>query len=158
MLIGVSTLAATGYLTVRTNELMERTLQAKQKLNSATAVIVANDRPAAISVPIDASHTEDLGRLFAIAKREGIALSAVDYRIDAEAVAPFLIRQVSVKVVDDYPRAKSFIANVLRGFDHASLQEIRIERSADGADFGMISIRFGFVYQTTTLASQASRP
>lgn len=108
---------------------------------------------ATFSIPDDGSHIDDLGRLFKLAKAKGVQIGTVEYRQEQNASLQILVRTLDIRIHEDYPKLKSFVADLLAAIPHASLQEIRVERKDAATPQGQILLKLAFVYRAAAPAS-----
>lgn len=108
---------------------------------------------ATFTIPDDGSHIDDLSRLFKLAKAKGVQIGTVEYRLEQQASLQILVRTLDIRIHEDYPKLKSFVADLLAAIPHASLQEIRVERKDAASPQGQILLKLAFVYRAATPAS-----
>ncbi len=89
----------------------------------------------------------DLIEVFQSAKRHDIQLPRGDYRFKNDVNIALVVLTATFPLSADYGSTKGFAADVLRALPHASIDDLRMTRSA--ADVGALesSIRFSFVYR-----------
>lgn len=108
---------------------------------------------ATFTIPDDGSHIDDLGRLFKLAKAKGVQIGTVEYRQEQNVSLQILVRTLDIRIHEDYPKLKSFVADLLAAIPHASLQEIRVERKDAATPQGQILLKLAFVYRVAAPAS-----
>lgn len=91
----------------------------------------------------------DLEEVFSSAKRRNIRLLRAEYQFKHEPKAPLVTYTVTFPLRSDYGSIRNFTADVLRVLPHASLDELRMNRSASGSNVLDSVIRFTFVYRRT---------
>ena len=128
-------------------------LQSKSSRNLPTASVESND--IRLLAPSDSEYMQDLARIFKIATADAISLDAIDYRKEVAVGSGFTLRTVNLRVNEDYPKMKSFVANVLATFPHAALNEIRIERKDATTEQSSVLLKFALVYRTDAASSKA---
>lgn len=89
----------------------------------------------------------DLEVVFSSAKRRNISLHRAEYQFKHDAKAPLVTYTVTFPLRSDYGSIRNFTADVLRVLPHASLDELRMNRSAAGITVIDSVIRFSFVYR-----------
>lgn len=89
----------------------------------------------------------DLEVVFSTAKRRNISLHHAEYQFKHDPKAPLVTYTVTFPLRSDYGSIKNFTADVLRALPHASLDELRMNRSASGSTVLESVIRFSFVYR-----------
>lgn len=102
---------------------------------------------AILTVPEDGTHIDDLSRLFKLAKTKGIHIGTVEYRQEQNPSLQVLIRTLDIRIHEDYPKLKGFVAELLGAMPHASLQEIRVDRKDATALQGQVLLKLAFVYR-----------
>lgn len=115
---------------------------------------------AIFTVPDDSSHIDDLSWLFKLAKAKGVHIGTVEYHQEQSPSLQVLVRTLDVRVHEDYPKLKSFLAEVLGSMPHATLQEIRVDRKDAGTLRGQVLLKLAFVYRVagTVPAGGSPRP
>lgn len=109
------------------------------------------------SVPDDSSHIDDLGHLFKLAKLKGVHISTVEYSQEQSPSLQVLVRTLDIRINEDYPKLKGFVAELLGNMPHASLQEIRIDRKDAVTLQGQILLKLAFVYRVSGAPSSLIR-
>ena len=94
------------------------------------------------------THLDDLAAIFATATEHGITLGAVDYRTEAQMSLPVLVRTLDIRLAEDYPKFKPFVADLLARIPHLYLREIRIDRGSVEASRAQITLKLSLVYRT----------
>ncbi len=135
--------------------------QAHQPL-AATPPVLSNQVPAprtpsllpppsetTFVAPAPNTHLDDLARLFKLARDRGVNIGTIEYRFETTAALPLLIRTLDLRINEDYPKLKIFVAELLNAMPHAALQEIRVERKDTAASPAQIMLKLSFVYQAT---------
>jgi len=112
---------------------------------------------AIFTVPEDRTHLDDLNRLFKLAKAKGIQIGTVEYRQEQKPSLQVLVRTLDIRIHEDYPKLKGFVAELLGTLPHASLQEIRVERKDASAPQGQMLLKLAFVYRAPATSSVQSR-
>lgn len=94
-----------------------------------------------------AQNPADLSEVFQSAKRHDIQLPRGDYQLKNDMNAALVVLTATFSLSAAYGPTREFAADVLRALPHASMDELRMTRSA--ADVGALesSIRFSLVYQ-----------
>lgn len=98
------------------------------------------------SAPEPKTHLDDLGRLFGLAKEQGVAISTVNYRAEASADRPVLARKLDVRIRETYPRLKGFVASVLSTMPNVYVEEIRVELQEATAIQEQFMLKLAFSY------------
>lgn len=136
--------------------------QSSQLLESNTQVLAGRGRgaksspqlPAAdgslFSAPADGTHLEDVRRLFKLAKEKGVSIGAIEYRSETSPALPILIRTLDLRINEEYPKFKAFVAELLSSMPHVFLQEIQVEQGHTASAKEQIMLKLSFVYQNRT--------
>ena len=95
---------------------------------------------------LENSHLDDLSTLFKLAAEQKVNLGPIGYREDVQPSAGVVIRSLELQVQDDYPKLKSFLAEVLRTMQHAYLEEVRVEVNSSDAKVAS-ALKIGLVYE-----------
>ena len=109
------------------------------------------------SVPAPQTHLDDMNRLFKLAKDSGVAVGAIVYRLEASSAAPILTRTLDLRLNEDYPKLKAFVAALLVAMPHLALQEIRVERKDATASQQQVLLKLSFFYQSDAKAPATAR-
>lgn len=100
------------------------------------------------SFPTVDHATADLRLIFDTAQKNRIGLAKGDYALAQAADASQLRRfEVTLPIKERYITLKSFVADVLNAVPHASLAELRIERSAASVDQLDARVHFTLFYR-----------
>lgn len=94
--------------------------------------------------PAAESAAEWLGRVYAIAEKEGLDLPKGEYRLTSNAQDRIISYQAVFPVKGSYPQVRAFIVNVLEELPIASMDDLRLERqrSAETAVDAQIKLTF----------------
>lgn len=112
---------------------------------------------AIFTIPEDRTHIDDLDRLFKLAKSKGVQIGTVEYRQTPSPSLQALVRTLDVRIHEDYPRLKGFVAELLGSMPHVSLQEIRVERKDATVTQGQVLLKLSFVYRASNTPTTAMR-
>lgn len=112
---------------------------------------------AVFTIPEDKTHLDDLDKLFKLAKSKGVQIGTVEYRQSPNPALQALVRTLDIRMVEDYPRLKGFVAELLSSMPHVSLQEIRVERKDSSATHGQVLLKLSFVYRASVVSSPVSK-
>lgn len=112
---------------------------------------------AIFTIPEDNTHIDDLSRLFRLAKSKGVHIGTVEYRQTPNPSLQVLVRSLDIRIDDDYPKLKGFVAELLGTMPHVSLQEIRVERKDAAVTQGQILLKLAFVYRAPGAPAIQSR-
>jgi hypothetical protein len=112
---------------------------------------------AIFTIPEDRTHIDDLDRLFKLAKSKGVQIGTVEYRQTPSPSLQALVRTLDVRIHEDYPRLKGFVAELLGSMPHVSLQEIRVERKDATVTQGQVLLKLSFVYRASGTSITAVR-
>lgn len=93
------------------------------------------------------AHLEDVSLLFKLAKEQGVALGPINYRSEVSSTLPVVMRLADLRLNEDYPKLKAFVAELLRRMPHVYLQEIQIEQGNAAAAKVQATLKLAFVYQ-----------
>lgn len=97
--------------------------------------------------PLLSQNPSDLEEVFSIAKRRNVKLLRGEYQLKQDAKAPLVTYTATFPLRSDYGSIRDFTADVLRALPNASMDELRMNRSAAGATVLESVIRFSFVYR-----------
>lgn len=97
--------------------------------------------------PLLSQNSSDLEEVFSIAKRRNVKLLRGDYQLKQDAKAPLVTYTATFPLRSDYGSIRDFTADVLRALPNASMDELRMNRSAAGSTVLESVIRFSFVYR-----------
>ncbi len=109
------------------------------------------------TIPEDKTHIDDLDRLFKLAKAKGVQIGTVEYRQTSNPSLQVLVRTLDIRIHEDYPRLKGFVADLLGNMPHVSLQEIRVERKDAAVTQGQVLLKLSFVYQASGIPAVTAR-
>ncbi|AEG92346.1 hypothetical protein Rta_12590 [Ramlibacter tataouinensis TTB310] len=99
------------------------------------------------SLPQAAQHTRDYEELFRLAKETGLRIDSVQYHRERNPALALQLRTLDIRVSEEYPKLKRFLAAVLGKIPHASLQELRFERSDGTTLQGEIAFKLVLLYR-----------
>ena len=153
-LAGVLILTVSWYFESRANHLRAESTAVRSQLapsQGTTKPLPPSIHPT-YPPPDQGVYLQDLARLFKLAKDAGISIGGVEYRAESSTVLPIQIRTLEVRVNDEYPKLKKFVAVLLEVMPHVSLQEIRIERKEASMAQAQIMLKLSFVYQSAVNA------
>lgn len=97
--------------------------------------------------PLLSQNPSDLEEVFSSAKRRNIQLLRGEYLFKQDAKAPLVTVTATFPLRSAYGSIRDFTADVLRALPHASVDEVRMSRSASGSTVLESVVRFSFVYQ-----------
>lgn len=97
--------------------------------------------------PLLSQNPSDLEEVFSIAKRHNVKLLRGEYQLKQEAKAPLVTYTATFPLRSDYGSIRDFTADVLRALPNASMDELRMSRSAAGGTVLESVIRLSFVYR-----------
>jgi hypothetical protein len=100
-----------------------------------------------LDAPRYSTHLDDVALIFALAAQRGIALGQVDYRTDAQSSLPVMLRIMDLRLAEDYPAFKPFVADLLARLPHLFLQEIRIDRGNSENTKAQVTLKLVLVYR-----------
>jgi len=81
----------------------------------------------------------------------------VEYRQTSNPSLQVLVRTLDIRIHEDYPRLKGFVADLLGNMPHVSLQEIRVERKDAAVTQGQVLLKLSFVYQASGIPAVTAR-
>lgn len=138
----------------REGQALRTALAAKSAMPMPGAVSAARRVPVGEQVgdfvaafPLLSQNPSDLDAVFQSAKRHDLQLLRGEYQLKQDANAPLLTYTATFPVRAHYGAIKDFTAAVLRALPHASMDELRMNRSASGSSELESVIRFSFVYR-----------
>ena len=91
--------------------------------------------------------TSDLRKLFDIAEKSRIQLPKGDYALKQDDAHRIARLDVVLPIKDTYPDVRGFIAAILDALPHASLAELRLERSAANVEPLDARVRISLFYR-----------
>jgi len=147
--LGLLLLGGAGFFYRQAYRLVESTAQVPPEqarpANSPAALPAADS--AALQMPAYATHLDDIGLLFELAKEQGVSLGPITYRSDVNASVPVVVRMLELRLDEEYPKLKAFVAELLRRMPHLYLEEIRVEQGAAATSKAQATLKLSFVYQ-----------
>lgn len=146
---GVAMLAATWHYDLQAHRLRSPEAVLGEPNNPADTRQFARATEALFTVPEDSSHIDDLTRLFKLAKAKGVHIGTVEYRQEQSPSLQVLVRTLDIRIHEDYPKLKGFVAELLGTMPHVSLQEIRVDRKDAVTLQGQVLLRLAFVYRVS---------
>lgn len=140
----------------RTGHMLRLEVAARSSHSRAAAIANALPRPQlddklgdyVAAFPPVSQNPSDLEAVFASAKRRNIQLPRAEYQFKHAPQAPLVTYSVTLPLSSDYGAIRDFTADVLRTLPHASLDELRMHRSASGSKVLETVIRFSFAYRS----------
>ena len=149
VMVGVLMLGAAAYFQWQASQLMASSTQAISGRGLATRT--STQLPAAdgslLQAPAYGTHLEDVGKLFKLAKEKGVNIGTIEYRSETSAALPILIRTLDLRINEEYPKFKAFVAELLSSMPHVFLQEIQVEQGNANSTKEQIMLKLSFVYQ-----------
>lgn len=97
--------------------------------------------------PLLSQSPGDLDAVFQSARRHNVQLPRGEYQLKQDANAPLVVYTATFAVRTNYGALKDFTADVLEALPNASMDELRMHRSASGSSELESVIRFSFVYR-----------
>lgn len=146
---GVAMLAAAWHYDLQARRLRSPEAVLGEPNNPADTRQFARATEALFTVPEDSSHIDDLSRLFKLAKAKGVHIGTVEYRQEQSPSLQVLVRTLDIRIHEDYPKLKGFVAELLGAMPHVSLQEIRVDRKDAVTLQGQVLLKLAFVYQVS---------
>lgn len=146
---GITMLGATWHYRVQVRELTEpgNVAAAESAHRPSTTRQFARATEATFIVPLDSTHVDDLKYLFKLAKAKGVNIDTVEYRQEHDQTLQVLVRTMDIRVHEDYPKLKGFVAELLAAMPHAALQEIQLDRKDARTPQGQVLLKLAFVYR-----------
>jgi hypothetical protein len=111
----------------------------------------------AAQLPSFTTHLWDIEVLFALAKDHGVVLGPITYRSEASPSMPVLTRLLEVRLDEEYPKIKKFVAELLKRMPHLYLEEIRVDQGGASASKLQATLKISFVYQGTPARNDEKR-
>jgi hypothetical protein len=112
--------------------------QSKQQLPAADVVA---------QLPDDDSHLEDLRLLLRLANEHGVRLGTIEYRLQRNASLPILVHSLDLRLNEEYPKLKEFVADVVQEIPNAYLEEIQVEHASATASKVQVALKLSFAYK-----------
>jgi hypothetical protein len=126
---GLLMMAGAAYFNHQTRLLSEEATRAATQQSARSASEPASaDSGLATQLPPASTHLNDVGWIFKLAKEQGVAVGGVTYRTETMASIPVTVRSMEMRVDEEYPKLKAFVAELLRDLPHLYLNELRIEQ------------------------------
>ncbi|MDB5870673.1 MAG: hypothetical protein JWQ07_115 [Ramlibacter sp.] len=148
-IVGILMLAGAAYLHSRARILLDS--DPVQPLPAAQAEAGASATAAPIDLlsglPPYRTHTDDVSALLKIASQQAVTIRSAEYRSDASPSLPVVFRVADIRMDEEYPRIKAFVAETLKRMPHVSLDEIRIDQASASAGKLQVSLRLSFAYR-----------
>lgn len=98
--------------------------------------------------PALTQSSDDLDRVFALAKRSKVNLLKGEYQLKPEPNTALVAYTATFPIRVQYATLKAFTADVLEAMPHVSMDELRMSRNDAGADALDSVVRFTFVYRS----------
>ena len=98
-------------------------------------------------IPALDTNANDLERLFQSARQHNVQLSRGDYKFKQEPGEPLASYTATFPVKAEYGALRDFSADILDNLPHASMEDMRMTRSAADSKVLEAVIRFTFVYR-----------
>jgi type II secretory pathway component PulM len=140
--LGLAAFAAGFYLsTVQPGQARVQQLRTEMSRLESRSVSAADDAPATAREQLDAfygffppaGHTaEPLGRIFSVARKQGLSLERGEYRTLRESTGGLVQFQLMFPLRGTYPQVRRFVAAALARVPHLALDTIQFERSKVG--------------------------
>jgi hypothetical protein len=156
---GLLMLAAAWHFHNQANQLLEssQTNPSGSDSGYSSSRQFARATEAVFTVPEESTYIDDLGKLFKLAKAKGVGIGTIEYRYEPSASLPVLVRTLDIRINEDYPKIKDFVAELLGAMPHVSLQEIRVDRKDAVTLQGQILLKLAFVYKKPVANSSVVR-
>lgn len=130
--------SATPRLYDEAGELQNEALAARARLADPAARAARDSATQAAQFrewfPLSAQSHEDVRTLFKVAAEHKISLARGDYSATLRREARLASYDVVLPVRANYPTVRKFVVAALNALPHASLAELRLERSSSTAD------------------------
>ncbi len=139
--------------------------QAGQLLEPATQPGVGRDvstgRPAASGdsaflVPAYATQLDDVNLLFRIATDQSVTLGPIEYRSEPGSSLPVVVRELDLRLNEEYPKLKVFLAELLKQMPHLYVREIQVELGTGAAAKVRTTLKLSMVYQAPAAKNSPS--
>jgi hypothetical protein len=99
-------------------------------------------------LPAPTTVTEDLRKIYQAATKNNVVLSKGEYSLsNIDGSGGIQQYDIVLPVKESYPSVKGFVAEVLNSLPHASLSEMRVERSATLANELDTRVHFTLYYR-----------
>jgi hypothetical protein len=147
-LVGILMLAGAAYLHSRTRNLLESVPVHAAGASPAAAPDAALVQTTDLlsGLPPYRSHTDDVSALLRIASQQGVTIRSAEYRTDSSPSLPVVFRIADIRMDEEYPKIKAFVAEALKRMPHVSLDEFRVDQANSGAGKLQTSLRLSFAY------------
>lgn len=150
MLSGLLMLAGTAYLRGQRPATIEQAKQLRTQLAQASSRVERSavlDPEATLNVPHFYAHLSDVETLIRVSQQQTVRLSALQFRSDRVENLPYIIRIAEFRIEEDYPRLKTFVAELLNRMPHLYLDELRVDQGGEVSGKVQATLRLSFVYQ-----------
>jgi hypothetical protein len=103
-------------------------------------------------LPDDSTYLNDVAFIFKEARDQAVTIGPIAYRMESSASIPVVVHTMELRLAEDYPKLKAFIAQLLEEMPHLSLDEIQIEQatSSGAANMGskvQATLKLSLVYR-----------
>lgn len=147
--VGLLMLGGAGVLYRQAQKAADSSSMVAPKSRDSVLASVPTPAEAVISqIPRFATHLDDVGLIFAVAKEQAISLGPIDYRTHASVSLPVVLRSLDLRVEGEYPKLKSFVAELLKQMPHMYLEEMRVEQGGGQTGKLQATLKLSFTYQT----------
>ena len=82
--------------------------------------------------PSEHEATEWVGKIAAIAQRDGLILQQAEYKVDRDKIGKLTRFQMSLPLTGEYPKIRSFLSDLRAEIPIVSLEQVQFERQKVG--------------------------
>lgn len=136
----------------------QRLLEAIEHTESAhrrEATHIKATPASSLAMPADTRFLDDINTLHTLASAHGVVLGSIDYGSGEASTLPIVVRNLDLRLRDDYPKLKSLLSDLLHRLPHAYVREIQIERGDPLLSSVQVTVRLAMVYQSPSVDSNA---
>lgn len=150
LVLGLLMLGGTAILYRQAHQLIESMPQVAPTASDPVATNASSPVAAFMSqMPPVSTHLDDVGFLFKLAKERSVSIGPISYRTQAGSPLPVVMRMLDLRVEEEYPKLKAFVAELLRQMPHLYLEEIRVEQGSAATSKAQFTLKLSFVYQSS---------
>lgn len=121
--------------------LHDRITRASQALNDSARPIDEQLATFYQIFPSERDSTEWIGKIAAIAKRDGLALQQVDYKTDRDKNGKLIRFQMSLPLTGEYQTIRKFLSDLQAQIPIVSLEQVQFERQNVGSPLVNAKVR-----------------
>jgi hypothetical protein len=130
VVLGLALLAAAALFFYQARRLHESSTELGQG-NTPSITASDNSAPDAFvaQLPDAPTYLDDVAFIFKQAKERTVNIGAITYRSETSTSMPVVTHTMEMRLDEDYPKLKSFVAQLLGEMPHLYLDEIQVEQA-----------------------------